>query len=127
MLLPRWKTASGGPHARVVMTPAFLKGNFEMNRTVKTPPLGAAGLSESSCLAADEAAQNPAATQAAIVALQRDYIAEALRIAALKAAHGADNVEIADDSCAERDIKVAIENLREAAGAFRQLRRMVSP
>ena len=95
----------------------------------KTPPLGAAGLDKTSCLAADEEsiARIPVATQAEIVAMQRDYIAEALRIAALKAAHAADDIEIGDDAVAERGITLAIQNLREVASAFRQLRRMVSP
>jgi hypothetical protein len=72
-------------------------------------------------------AQNPAAVQATIVALQRDYIAEALRIAALKAAHAADDIEIGDDAVADRGITLAIQNLREAANAFRDLQKAEAP
>jgi hypothetical protein len=44
-----------------------------------------------------------------------------LRIVALKASHGADNIEIRDLLNAERDIRLAVDNLREAARAFREL------
>jgi hypothetical protein len=99
--------------------------DIKMSQTAKTPPLGAAGLSESSCLGADEAsiARNPVATQAAIVALQRDFIAEALRITALKAAHAAEDIDIGDDAIAERGITLAIQNLREAAAPTCKKRR----
>jgi hypothetical protein len=66
----------------------------------------------------------PAHVQEAIADLKREFISECLRIAAIKAGHGAANVAIGDDLNAERDIRLAIENLREAARAFREL---VSP
>jgi hypothetical protein len=53
--------------------------------------------------------------------LLREFIAECLRIAAVKASHGADNVMLLDDLNAERDIRIAVDNLREAAEAFREL------
>jgi hypothetical protein len=59
--------------------------------------------------------------QAAIADLQREFIAECLRIAALKATHAADDIEIGDDACAGRSIRIAILNMREAATGFRQL------
>jgi len=59
--------------------------------------------------------------QEKIAALQREFIAEALRIVAFKASHAADDIEIGDDACAERSIRIAILNLREAATGFRQL------
>jgi hypothetical protein len=71
----------------------------------------------------DIAPKSPQA-QRAFVALTREFIAECLRIASLKAAHGASNLEIGDDLCAERDIRIAVENLREAARSFRELERL---
>jgi hypothetical protein len=62
---------------------------------------------------------NPQA-QAAIADLHREFIAECLRIAAIKAAHGADNISLGDDLNAERDIRISVENIREAAKAFRE-------
>ena len=59
--------------------------------------------------------------QEAIAGLQREFISECLRIASLKASHGADNVDIGDDLNTKRDIRIAVENLREAARAFREL------
>jgi len=56
-----------------------------------------------------------------IAALQREYIAEALRIASIKAWHAADDLSLGDDASAERGIRIAIQNLREAATGFRQL------
>jgi hypothetical protein len=60
------------------------------------------------------------AAQAAIADLQCEFIAECLRIAAVKASHAADNILLADDLNAERDIRIAIENIREAARSFRE-------
>ncbi len=68
-----------------------------------------------------ETSKRPARVQEAIAALKREFVAECLRIAAIKASHAADNVEIGDDLCAERDIRLAVENVREAARAFREL------
>jgi hypothetical protein len=59
--------------------------------------------------------------QEAIADLQRQFISECLRIAALKATHAADDIEIGDDACAGRSIRIAILNMREAATGFRQL------
>jgi hypothetical protein len=58
--------------------------------------------------------------------LQREFITEALRIAAFKAWHAADDIELGDDASAERSIRIAIANLREAATAFRQLEALTS-
>jgi hypothetical protein len=60
------------------------------------------------------------AAQQAIADLHREFVADCLRIAAIKAAHGADNILISDDITAERDIRLAVENIREAARAFRE-------
>jgi hypothetical protein len=59
--------------------------------------------------------------QRAIAALQRDFAAEALRIAAIKAAHASDDVLLGDDPSAERAIRLAISHLRAGAAAFREL------
>jgi hypothetical protein len=84
---------------------------------------GAAGLDKASCLAADgpEINKKHAHVQEAFATLKCEFIAGCLRIAALKASHGADNVEIGDHLNAERDIRLAVENIREAAKAFREL------
>ena len=52
---------------------------------------GAAGLGNSPCLAADgsENIHSQSAPQEAIAALRRDFAAEALRVAAIKATHAA--------------------------------------
>jgi Helix-turn-helix domain len=60
------------------------------------------------------------AAQEAIADLHRDFIGECLRIAAINAAQGADNIWLADDLNAERDIRLAVENIREAARSFRE-------
>jgi hypothetical protein len=60
--------------------------------------------------------------QAAILDLHREFIAECLRVAAVKASHGADNILLGDDLNAKRDIRISVENIREAAKAFRELR-----
>jgi hypothetical protein len=85
------------------------------------------GPSNASSLGRGDSSSNirtPAAVQGAFAYLKREFIAEALRIAAIKASHGADNVAIGDDLNAERDIVVAIQNLREAGRAFRELQAM---
>ena len=63
--------------------------------------------------------------QAAIAGLTREFVAECLRIAAIKATHGADNLEIGDDHNAERDIRIAVQNIREAGRAFRELQHLL--
>ena len=96
----------------------------------KTQPRGnAAGFEETSLLGGFGTQTIPHKTphvQHAIAALQRDFIAEALRIAAFKAWHAADDIELGDDASAERSIRIAIANLREAATAFRQLEALTS-
>lgn len=67
---------------------------------------------------------NPEKVQETIADLQRDFAAETLRIVALKASHAADDLDIGDDAAAERSIRIAIQNLREAATAFRELDRL---
>jgi hypothetical protein len=62
--------------------------------------------------------------QAVIIDLKREFVAECLRVVALKASHGADNIELADDLNVERDIRLAVANLKEAAQAFREIERM---
>ena len=59
--------------------------------------------------------------QETIAALQRAFIVEALHIASIKAAHAADDIQLSDDASAERSIRIAILNLREAATGYRQL------
>ena len=71
-------------------------------------------------------APKPLHVQAEIAALQRDFIVEALRIASTKAWHAADDLALGDDDCAERGIRIAILNLREAATGFRQLEALTS-
>jgi hypothetical protein len=66
-------------------------------------------------------APKPLHVQETIATLQRDFVSEALRIASIKAWHAADDLVLGDDPCAERGIRIAIANLREAATAYRQL------
>jgi len=91
----------------------------------KNPAAGdAAGLWNASLLGgfeAPELAPKSPHVQAAIASLQREFIAEALRIASVKAWHAADDLDLGDDACARRSIRIAIQNLREAATGFRQL------
>jgi hypothetical protein len=61
--------------------------------------------------------------QQAITALRRDFIAEALRVVALKASHAADDVELGDDICAERGISIVVAHVKEAAATFREMQR----
>jgi hypothetical protein len=90
----------------------------------ESPP-GRAGL-ETKHLHGDgrNTAKNPAPVQGAIAALQREFVAECLRIVALKAIHAADNTLIADDANAERDIGIAVSHIREAAKSFREFQVM---
>ena len=69
--------------------------------------------------------RNPVAVQASIIDLKREFVSECLRIASIKAAHGATNLEIGDDHNAECDIRIAVENLREAGRTFRELQRLL--
>jgi len=88
----------------------------------------AAGLGDAISFAADaaEITTKPLHVQETIATLQRDFVAEALRIAATKAWHAADDLAIGDDASAERGIRIAILNLREAATGFRQLEALTS-
>jgi hypothetical protein len=88
---------------------------------------GAAGLGNSSSVTADcsENIHSQSAPQEATAALQRDFIAEALRVASIKAAHAADDIDIRDDDCAERGIRMAISHLRAAAATFREMQDLI--
>jgi hypothetical protein len=95
-----------------------------MDPTNETPPLGAAGLGNDAFPGgkrASELAPKPLHVQETIASLQREFIAECLRIASLKAAHAADDIQLGDDASAERSIRIAVVNLRVAATGFRQL------
>jgi hypothetical protein len=96
----------------------------------KNPAAGvAAGFEETSLLGGFDAQTIPHKTlhvQHAIAALQRDFIVECLRIASLKSGHAADDIELGDDASAERGIRIAIQNLREAATGFRQLEELTA-
>jgi hypothetical protein len=89
-----------------------------MPHTHESPPaLDADGLSGNaipgrSCT--PESNRNPSRVQEALAALKREFVAERLRIAALKASHGADSVELGDDLNAERDLRIAAKNIKEA-------------
>jgi len=88
-----------------------------------------AGFEETSLLGGFDAQTIPHKTthvQHAIADLQRDFIAECLRIASVKAWHAADDLELGDDASAERGIRIAIQNLREAATGFRQLEELTA-
>jgi hypothetical protein len=65
------------------------------------------------------------APQEAIAALRRDFAAEALRVAAIKVAHAADDVLLGDDVGAERGIRLAIAHLRAAAATFREMQDLI--
>ena len=84
---------------------------------------GAAGLGNSSSVTADgsENIHSQSAPQEATAALQRDFIAEALRVASIKAAHAADDVLLGDDVGAEREIRQAISHLRAGSATFREM------
>ena len=83
---------------------------------------------EASSLAADAPKLAPKAlhVQVKIADLQRDFVAEVLRIASIKAWHAADDLVLGDDASAERGIRIAVLNLREAATGFRQLEALTS-
>jgi hypothetical protein len=42
------------------------------------------------------------------------------RVASIKASHAADNILLGDDLNAERDIRLAIDHIREAARSYRE-------
>lgn len=91
----------------------------------ETPPCQAGFLDINSEVESDvESSQKAVPVQEAIAALQLDFVAEALRIAGIKALHAADDITLGDDGCAERGIRITIQNLREAATAFRQLQKL---
>ncbi len=100
---------------------------------MENPPRGDAAGSENCSLRQGEnspdCTKTPSDKQVRIVALQRDFAVEAgrltaiklLRATSVKAGHAADNLALADDAGAEREISLAIANIREAAAAFRQM------
>ena len=98
-----------------------------MPQTHETPPLVGAGLLDNYSLAGNDIENTPAqfAAQAVCAALQRDFIAEALRVVSIKAAHAADDIDIRDDDCAERGIRLAISHLRAAAATFREMQDLI--
>ena len=61
--------------------------------------------------------------QETITALRRDFVAEALRVVAVKASHAADGVDLGDDIAVERGISIVISHVREAAATFREMQR----
>ena len=63
--------------------------------------------------------------QEAITALRRDFAAEALRVASIKAVHAADNVLLGDDVGAEREIRLAISHLGAGSAAFLKLQNSI--
>jgi hypothetical protein len=92
------------------------------------PLPGQAGLANTSLLSGfdnREISPNPHEKQAAITALRRDFVAEALRVVAIKAAHAAEDIELGDDVCAERGLGIVIAHVKEAAKTFREMRREV--
>jgi hypothetical protein len=78
---------------------------------------------KTSCLSADGCENKPGehTAQEAIAALQRDFVAEALRVASIKAVHAADDVLLGDDAGAEREIRLAVSHLRVGSAAFRKM------
>jgi hypothetical protein len=78
---------------------------------------------KTSCLSADGCENKPGenAGQEAIATLQGEFSAEALRVAAIKAAHAADDVLLGDDVGAEREIRQAISHLRAGSATFREM------
>jgi hypothetical protein len=78
---------------------------------------------KTSCLSVDgpENKLGEQAAQEATAALHRDFIAEALHIASIKAAHAADDVLLGDDVGAEREIRQAISHLRAGSATFREM------
>jgi len=98
-----------------------------MPQTHETPPLVGAGLLDNYSLAGNDIENTPAqfAAQAVCAALQRDFIAEALRVVSIKAAPAADDIDIRDDDCAERGIRLAISHLRAPAATFREMQDLI--
>jgi hypothetical protein len=94
-----------------------------MPQTHETPPLVGAGLLDNYSLAGNDIENTPAqfAAQAVCAALQRDFVAEALRVASIKAVHAADDVLLGDDAGAEREIRLAVSHLRVGSAAFRKM------
>jgi hypothetical protein len=92
----------------------------------ETPP-GRAGLLDINYVAGNdiENSLKPVHVQEEIAALQREFAAEALRVAAVKACHAADDVSLGDDVGAEREIRLTISHLRAGAAAFRGMRRAI--
>ncbi len=66
------------------------------------------------------------APQEVIAALRRDFVAKALRVAAIKASHAADDILLGDDHGAEREIRLAISHLRSGAAAYGAIRCVIA-
>ena len=95
-----------------------------MAHTSETLPRATAGSGYSSSIGVGDGSENKPGehtAQEATAALQRDFIAEALRVASIKAAHAADDVLLGDDVGAEREIRQAFSHLRAGSSAFRKL------
>jgi hypothetical protein len=96
-------------------------------RHPKKGPPGQAGGPTNNAICDDQDSRylnkNPEKNQAisAIASLRREFIAEALRIVAIKAAHAADDVDLGDDIGAERGIAITISHLKAAAATFREM------
>lgn len=100
-----------------------------MTTAIKTPPGGIpAGLDYRRIDNSNEIviAQKAARVSRAIALLQKEFIAEALRIVAIKASHAADDLELGDDICAARNLGIVVANVREAAKAFRELEQLTA-
>jgi hypothetical protein len=99
-----------------------------MAHTSETLPRATAGSGYSSSIGIGDGSENKPGehtVQEATAALQRDFIAEALRVASIKAAHAADDIDIRDDDCAECGIRLAISHLRAAAATFREMQDLI--
>lgn len=96
-----------------------------MTPDARNPEVGASGSGGDCSLPGGvntpESSPGRSGKQRAITALRRDFVAEALRIAAVKAGHAADDIEIGDDIAVERGIAITIFHLKEAARTFREI------
>ncbi len=93
------------------------------------PPSAKGGPKNSSSIGIADVPENKLREQTpqeAIGALRRDFVAEALRVVAIKAAQAADDVFLGDDHGAEREIRLAISHLRVGSAAFRELQNSLS-
>lgn len=95
-------------------------------QNAETPP-GRAGLLDINSVAGNdiENSLKPVHVQEEIAALQREFAAETLRVAAIKATHAADDVSLGDDVGAEREIRLAVSHLQAGSAAFREMQRSI--